>query len=175
MIRSENSDRQAHLSSTLHISAMICCRSASVFSGVHAGIESDVAGGSRKGERRMNAPNIQNRGNTTDNDEYCEVEDRIELTKPEFEEIHCKCYWLGIWRIFRQIGFLKVLPRCLHYGDCRGYESRTMCIRRSHPWVNGKRDLSWSPIKLSCTSWSFGMSLCHLLVLVVKQALFIKQ
>lgn len=43
---------------------MICCRSASVFSGIHAGTESEVVGGSRKGEKRMNAPNIQNGGNT---------------------------------------------------------------------------------------------------------------
>ena len=100
-MRSENSDRQAHLCSTLHISAMMCCRSASVFSGIHAGTESDVAGGSCKGERRMNAPNIQNGGNTMDNEQTDECrgykkEDRIELTKSEFEEIHCKCYWFYV-------------------------------------------------------------------------------
>ena len=45
---------------------------------------------------------------TTDNDEYCEVEDRIELTKPEFEEIHCKCYWFVVWCVFREIEFLNI-------------------------------------------------------------------
>ena len=50
------------MSSALRISTIICCRSASVFSGIHAGIESDVAGSSRKGERRVNALNIQNGG-----------------------------------------------------------------------------------------------------------------
>jgi hypothetical protein len=68
MIRRGNSDQRAHLSYTLRNFMIICCRSASVFSGIHAGIESDVAGGSRKGKRRMNAPNILNEGtmNKTD-------------------------------------------------------------------------------------------------------------
>ena len=57
--------RLAHLSSTLRSVAMISLRSSSVFSGIHAGSESVVlVGGSRKGEMRTKAPNIQNGGNT---------------------------------------------------------------------------------------------------------------
>lgn len=108
-MRSAKRDRRAHLSSTLRISAIICCRSASVFSGIHAGTESDVAGGSRNGEKRMNAPNIQKGGNTNKQWKQMRillwVREKMELTKSEFEEIHRECYWLCIWRVFRQIGF----------------------------------------------------------------------
>ena len=55
----------AHLSSTSRMLAIICWRSSSVFSGIHAGIESEVDGGSRKGESRMKAPKNQKGGNTT--------------------------------------------------------------------------------------------------------------
>ena len=48
----------AHLTSTVRISAMICCGSASVFSGIHAGASAEDVGGSRRGERRMRAPDI---------------------------------------------------------------------------------------------------------------------
>ena len=57
--------RFAHLSSTSRSVAMISLRSSSVFSGIHAGTESVVlVGGSRKGDMRIKAPNIQNGGNT---------------------------------------------------------------------------------------------------------------
>ena len=64
-MRMAHRHRFAHLSSTSRSVAMISLRSSSVFSGIHAGIESLVlVGGSRKGDIRMKAPNIQNGGNT---------------------------------------------------------------------------------------------------------------
>jgi hypothetical protein len=64
-MRMAHRHRFAHLSSTSRSVAMISLRSSSVFSGIHAGTESFVlVGGSRKGDMRMNAPNIQNGGNT---------------------------------------------------------------------------------------------------------------
>lgn len=59
----------AHLSSTWRMSAMICLRSSSVFSGIQAGIESVVEAGSRKGESKMKAPKNQKGGNTTHQDQ----------------------------------------------------------------------------------------------------------
>ena len=57
--------RFAHLSSTSRSVAIISLRSSSVLSGIHAGTESVVlVGGSRKGDMRIKAPNIQNGGNT---------------------------------------------------------------------------------------------------------------
>ena len=64
-MRMAHRHRFAHLSSTSRSVAMISLRSSSVFSGIHAGTESVVlVGGSRKGDTRIKAPNIQNGGNT---------------------------------------------------------------------------------------------------------------
>ena len=64
-MRMAHRHRFAHLSSTLRNVAMSSLRSSSVFSGIHAGAESVVlVGGSRKGDMRIKAPNIQNGGNT---------------------------------------------------------------------------------------------------------------
>ena len=64
-MRMAHRQRFAHFSSTSRSVAMISLRSSSVFSGIHLGSESVVLlGGSRKGEMRTKAPNIQNGGNT---------------------------------------------------------------------------------------------------------------
>ena len=64
-MRMAHRQRLAHFSSTSRSVAMISLRSSSVFSGIHVGTESVVlVGGSRKGEMRTKAPNIQNGGNT---------------------------------------------------------------------------------------------------------------
>ena len=64
-MRMAHRHRFAHLSSTSRIVAMISLRSSSVFSGIHEGTELVVlVGGSRKGDMRIKAPNIQNGGNT---------------------------------------------------------------------------------------------------------------
>lgn len=123
--------RFAHLSSTLRSFSMIACLSASVFSGIQAGVSSVDPAGSRRGERRMKAPKIQKGGNTrvkTKLESRPNSQDIAEiLTETEFEEIHSQCNWLrsmqGIaWEV--DIGLLSVW--WWYFSICHAHSARVV-------------------------------------------------
>ena len=97
-MRMAHRHRFAHLSSTSRSLAMISLRSSSVFSGIHAGTELAVlVGGSRKGDMRIKAPNIQNGGNTVIVIRMNSGVEERKHTESKFEKVHRERYWL--WRV----------------------------------------------------------------------------
>ena len=168
-MRKAHRHRFAHLSSTWRSVAIISLRSSSVFSGIHAGTEPvALVGGSRKGDMRIKAPNIQNGGNTIvkiDQDTFLnaniEKTYRIQIWKGTSRALLARereeCILVEeLWTLLSKVVGYR---QCFVFGrvDSPGTSKWRECTRSSRPlgpwWCAFHAQTGWHELWLGSKHW----------------------